>query len=33
VLIWTVNSDEDGLRHALPVGDNVSEALFPSEGA
>jgi hypothetical protein len=33
VLIWTVNSDEDGLRHALPVGDNVSESLFPSEGA
>ena len=33
VIIWTVSSDADGLKHALPVGDCVSTALFPSEGA
>lgn len=31
VICWTVSTDEDGLRHALPVGDNISEVLFPAE--
>ena len=29
VMCWTVSSDEDGLRNALPVGDCVSRDLFP----
>ena len=33
VICWTVNSDEQGLRHALPVGESVSDKLFPGEGA
>ena len=33
VICWTVNSDEQGLRHALPVGESVSQKLFPGEGA
>jgi len=30
VLIWTVSTDEAGLRQALPVGESVSQQLFPS---
>ena len=30
VIIWTVSTDEEGLRKALPVGDCVSSELFPS---
>ena len=29
VLCWTVSTDEEGLRSALPVGESVSNALFP----
>ena len=29
VMCWTVNSDEDGLKAALPVGDCISRDLFP----
>lgn len=29
VMIWTVNTDEAGIRDALPVGDSVSDKLFP----
>jgi hypothetical protein len=29
VLCWTVSTDEEGLRKALPVGDCVSRELFP----
>eukprot|EP00949_MAST-11_sp_MAST-11-sp1_P000870 g870.t1 len=29
VICWTVSSDEGGLRSALPVGDNISDDLFP----
>jgi len=30
VICWTVSSDEDGLRAALPVGACLSRSLFPS---
>ena len=33
VLCWTVSSDEVGLRAALPVGENISEKLFPPDQA
>ena len=33
VIIWTVSTTEAGLRDALPIGDCVSKALFPAEGA
>ena len=29
VICWTVSTDEEGLRKALPVGGRVSEVLFP----
>lgn len=29
VICWTCNSDEEGLREALPVGECVSKTLFP----
>ena len=29
VICWTVSSNEEGLRGALPVGDVVSKDLFP----
>jgi hypothetical protein len=29
VICWTLNSDEEGLRKALPVGECVSKELFP----
>jgi len=29
VICWTVSTDEDGLREALPVGECVSKELFP----
>lgn len=29
VICWTVSSDEEGLRKALPVGESVSKELFP----
>lgn len=29
VMCWTVNSDEDALKAALPVGESVSAVLFP----
>ena len=29
VLCFTVSTDEAGLKAALPVGDRVSDALFP----
>ena len=33
VIIWTISTDEQGLRAALPLGDCVSTELFPSESA
>ena len=33
VIIWTISTDEQGLRAALPLGDCVSMELFPSESA
>lgn len=30
VLCWTISTDEAGLREALPVGDVLSDALFPA---
>eukprot|EP00555_Chaetoceros_dichaeta_P007430 CAMPEP_0198270590 /NCGR_PEP_ID=MMETSP1447-20131203/45643_1 /TAXON_ID=420782 /ORGANISM="Chaetoceros dichaeta, Strain CCMP1751" /LENGTH=144 /DNA_ID=CAMNT_0043962691 /DNA_START=60 /DNA_END=494 /DNA_ORIENTATION=+ len=29
VICWTVSTDEEGLREALPVGERVSSELFP----
>mmetsp|Transcript_47059 Transcript_47059/g.94852 ORF Transcript_47059/g.94852 Transcript_47059/m.94852 type:complete len:144 (+) Transcript_47059:1-432(+) len=29
VIVWTVSTDEEGLRQALPVGECVSKELFP----
>lgn len=29
VICWTVSTDEDGLRKALPVGESFSKELFP----
>eukprot|EP00586_Coscinodiscus_wailesii_P020264 CAMPEP_0172498320 /NCGR_PEP_ID=MMETSP1066-20121228/112157_1 /TAXON_ID=671091 /ORGANISM="Coscinodiscus wailesii, Strain CCMP2513" /LENGTH=425 /DNA_ID=CAMNT_0013271551 /DNA_START=86 /DNA_END=1363 /DNA_ORIENTATION=+ len=29
VLCWTVSTDEDGLREAMPLGDRVSKDMFP----
>lgn len=29
VICWTISTDEDGLREALPVGERVSRELFP----
>ena len=29
VICWTVSTDEEGLRAALPVGERVSKVLFP----
>jgi len=33
VICWTLSTDEDGLRQALPVGESVSTVLFPTKGA
>ena len=30
VICWTVSTDEDGLRGALPLGECVSPKLFPT---
>jgi hypothetical protein len=32
VICWTVSTDENGLRDALPVGEGVSKVLFPDMG-
>jgi hypothetical protein len=29
VIIWTISTDEDGLRDALPIGECVNSELFP----
>ena len=29
VIIWTISTDEAGLRASLPVGDSISQELFP----
>lgn len=33
VICWTVSTDEQGLRAALPVGKCVSSELFPDQGS